>query len=172
MHIFSNKVQSDLPSPGVYPDSFSSSKWLSFYAGSGTAHHTQWRRRHGNCHEQRLPISHYPLNELTRNWKVLAYIPVLKGKYHETGYNFFHPYTETTERSTGTGNGLYMNGDFTAVQQYILDRRSLDGHIRFFAGYAGWSHGRLQQEIQRNSWFIGKGNSERLLHDPQKVLLE
>lgn len=63
-----------------------------------------------------------------------------------------------------------MNGDFKAVQQYILDGGPLDGHIRFFAGYAGWSHGQLQQEIQRNSWFIGKGNSERLLHDPQKVL--
>ena len=54
------------------------------------------------------------------------------------------------------GNGLYLNGDFNAVQQYILDGKPIEGVIRFFAGYAGWDHGQLAKEIKENSWLIGK----------------
>ena len=97
-----------------------------------------------------------------------AYIPVFKGGPMERDTIFFIHTLKQLKGALELGNGLYMNGDFKAVQQYILDGGPLDGHIRFFAGYAGWSHGQLQQEIQRNSWFIGKGNSERfILHSTE-----
>lgn len=113
---------------------------------------------------------HISLNQLAPELEGSAYIPVFKGGPMEWDTIFFIHTLKQLKGALELGNGLYMNGDFKAVQQYILDGGPLDGHIRFFAGYAGWSHGQLQQEIQRNSWFIGKGNSERLLHDPQKVL--
>ena len=56
----------------------------------------------------------------------------------EPGDNIFPAYAKRSGSALPLGNGLYLNGDFNAVQQYILDGKPIEGVIRFFAGYAGW----------------------------------
>lgn len=50
--------------------------------------------------------------------------------------------------------GIYVGGDFTDVIDYINSGYPLEGHVRFFVGYSGWSAGQLDDEISKNVWAV------------------
>jgi len=49
---------------------------------------------------------------------------------------------------------LYWGGDFEQVQELIRSQKATSNTIRFFAGYAGWSLGQLEQEIEEKAWIV------------------
>lgn len=59
--------------------------------------------------------------------------------------------------------GLYLNGDFNAVKEYILKGYPVKEHIRFFLGYSGWETHQLEQEIKENTWIVSKGEIAELM---------
>ena len=99
---------------------------------------------------------HILLNDLIPELEFAQRVPVYKGGPVSRETIFFLHTLKDLEGALPLGNGLYLNGDFNAVQQYILDGKPIEGVIRFFAGYAGWDHGQLAKEIKENSWLIGK----------------
>ena len=62
------------------------------------------------------------------------------------------------------GNGLYLNGDFNQMQQYILSGAPTQGVARFFMGYAGWQKGQLKQEMKQNTWIVNNESQVDLLN--------
>lgn len=65
--------------------------------------------------------------------------------------------------------GLYVGADLNQVMDYIQNEEDLEGKIRFFLGYSGWTKDQLSTEILNHSWaltrphakgdaLIGKGN--------------
>lgn len=54
--------------------------------------------------------------------------------------------------------GLWLSGDFKAMASYVNAGYPLDGHIRFFVGYSGWSPGQLQGEIEEHTWAVASGS--------------
>lgn len=50
--------------------------------------------------------------------------------------------------------GLWIGGDFDAAIAYINDDYPVEGNIRFFIGYSGWSEGQLRDEIKENTWAV------------------
>ena len=61
-------------------------------------------------------------------------------------------------------NGLYFSGDFDIMKEYVNSGMPLEGKIRFFVGYSGWSQGQLLQEIKDNVWAVTSfSDSENLL---------
>lgn len=107
---------------------------------------------------------HILLNDLIPELEFAQRVPVYKGGPVSRETIFFLHTLKDLEGALPLGNGLYLNGDFNAVQQYILDGKPIEGVIRFFAGYAGWDHGQLAKEIKENSWLIGKAGKETLLN--------
>ena len=52
--------------------------------------------------------------------------------------------------------GLYVGGDFDAVKRYISEGNMLEGRIRFFVGYSGWTRGQLRRELNNFDWAVAK----------------
>ncbi|HIX86260.1 MAG TPA: YqgE/AlgH family protein [Candidatus Parabacteroides intestinigallinarum] len=51
---------------------------------------------------------------------------------------------------------LYFDGNFEALKRYITSGHSIEGKVKFFLGYSGWSEGQLAREIKHNSWAVSR----------------
>lgn len=49
---------------------------------------------------------------------------------------------------------LFFDGNFDTLKRYILKGHSIEGKVKFFLGYSGWTEGQLGKEIDRNSWVV------------------
>lgn len=58
---------------------------------------------------------------------------------------------------------LYFDGDFNALKRYILNGYSIEGKVKFFLGYSGWTEGQLDQEIEQNSWAVSPTSTRDIL---------
>lgn len=59
--------------------------------------------------------------------------------------------------------GLYFDGDFDFLKKYILSGHSIEGKVKFFLGYSGWTEGQLGKEIDGDSWVVSKANRESVI---------
>ena len=106
---------------------------------------------------------HILLNDLIPELEFAQRVPVYKGGPVSRDTIFFLHTLEDLDGSIPLGDGLFLNGKFEDVQQYILDGKPVEGVIRFFSGYAGWVNGQLVKEIKENSWLTTKAHKEILL---------
>lgn len=51
-------------------------------------------------------------------------------------------------------NGLYVGGDFDQIISYVNDGMPIEGCVRFFVGYSGWSPHQLEEEISNKVWAV------------------
>lgn len=58
---------------------------------------------------------------------------------------------------------LYFDGDFEALKRYIQNGHSIEGKVKFFLGYSGWTEGQLGNEISKNSWVVSHAAKENIL---------
>ena len=50
--------------------------------------------------------------------------------------------------------GLWLGGDFDDAIAYVNEGYPIEGFIRFFVGYSGWSPGQLDSEIKSETWAL------------------
>jgi len=75
-----------------------------------------------------------------------------------------HTYGDLIEGSSLVVDGLYFGG-FASKLLVSIKNDFLDEHlIRFYLGYAGWSEGQLESELNNNLWVIGKFEEKLLFH--------
>lgn len=55
--------------------------------------------------------------------------------------------------------GVYYSGDPDHLQELV---QQTDGAQRFFVGYAGWSEGQLEREMEEGSWLVLPATEERI----------
>ena len=58
---------------------------------------------------------------------------------------------------------LYFDGDFEALKRFIQNGHSIEGKVKFFLGYSGWTEGQLGNEINKNSWVVSHAAKENVL---------
>ena len=58
---------------------------------------------------------------------------------------------------------LYFDGDFEALKRYRQNGHSIEGKVKFFLGYSGWTEGQLGNEINKNSWVVSHAAKENVL---------
>ncbi|MDH6533885.1 YqgE/AlgH family protein [Parabacteroides sp. 52] len=58
---------------------------------------------------------------------------------------------------------LYFDGDFNALKKYISKGQSIEGKVKFFLGYSGWTAGQLSREIDSNSWVVSQPNNASVI---------
>ncbi|MEN9448920.1 MAG: hypothetical protein RJA25_2210 [Bacteroidota bacterium] len=102
----------------------------------------------------------FKVNEMIPNF------PSFQGTVHYGGpigmdrMNFIHSYGELIENSFHIKDNLYWNGNFDQLKALVKEKKIMPQNIRFFAGYAGWGAGQLEEEMQENSWIIAKNYPE------------
>ena len=105
------------------------------------------------------------LNDVLKDFDCPENIPIYKGGPLSTDTLF---YLHTLEGITGAlsiGKGFYLNGDFEAIKNYIMQGNPVQGRIRFFLGYSGWEYEQLGREIEENTWLVGKENISSLMDE-------
>lgn len=88
---------------------------------------------------------------------------------------YLHTLGENIPGSIEVFDGIYMGGSFEVLQVALESGTLQRDQVRFFVGYSGWSPGQLDDEISRNSWFVGKAKADDLMNPDienlwQKVL--
>lgn len=68
---------------------------------------------------------------------------------------FLHTLGPKIPNSVKVKGDVYFGGDFETVRSLIESGELTAENIRFFVGYSGWGQGQLEEEIDRESWFIG-----------------
>ena len=66
-------------------------------------------------------------------------------------------------KSMPVNDDLFFDGDFDALKQYILSGKPIEGKVKFFLGYSGWSKDQLEEEIQSNSWIVRRSAQDNIL---------
>jgi len=69
--------------------------------------------------------------------------------------------------------GVYWGGSYEALQSVVIDQDYKPNDLRLFLGYAGWSPGQLDRELEEGSWIVSD-ISEKLLFEiePENVWKE
>lgn len=104
------------------------------------------------------------LNDILKGFDGVGAIPVFRGGPVGTDTLFYLHTLEGIQGAMPVSEGLWLNGDFEAVQDYIQAGGDVEGRIRFFVGYAGWESGQLNQEIASNTWMIANGANSEIMH--------
>ena len=100
----------------------------------------------------------------------------LGGPVSDNQIYYVHTLGDLIPDSCKIMEGLYWGGNSevlnTLIEQGIADKNN----VRFFLGYSGWDKGQLANELEGNSWAVGKATSHLLFHTPSdqlwKTLLE
>lgn len=67
---------------------------------------------------------------------------------------FIHTLGEAIPGSREVAPGVYIGGELDAVLDYINAGLPLDGYVRFFVGYSGWSPMQLDEELRDHVWAV------------------
>lgn len=102
-------------------------------------------------------LSGYMLDELVENIETSEEIPVfVGGPVHNDRLYYLHTLGALIPDSVEVAPGLYVGGDFEAVKSYVSSGCKVNGCIRFFVGYSGWSKGQLRRELNSHDWAVTK----------------
>lgn len=95
------------------------------------------------------------LRDLMPDWEKGGDVPVFCGGPVDLQRLFMlHTLGETLPGSLEVSPGIYVGGDVDAIKDYVESGGEINGRLRFFLGYSGWSKGQLAGEIKRNSWAV------------------
>ena len=109
-----------------------------------------------------LPFS---LNDIIQDFYLTESVPLFQGGPISTDTLFFLHTLKNVSKALPIARGIYLNGDFTDIKQYILNGGNIKGKLRFFLGYSGWGYEQLAHEIKENTWMISKESVPTLMDE-------
>ena len=65
-----------------------------------------------------------------------------------------HKYGQKVGEVVEVLNEVFWGGDFDEIQKIVQDEETSYEQIRFFLGYAGWSPGQLDAEVEQDGWIL------------------
>jgi putative transcriptional regulator len=98
----------------------------------------------------------FRVNEMIPNFPSFQSTVYYGGPVGFDRLNFIHAYGDLIHESFHIKDNIYWNGNFEVLKLLIKEKKVLPHNIKFFAGYAGWENGQLNEEMQDNSWIICK----------------
>ncbi|MDR1814221.1 MAG: YqgE/AlgH family protein [Tannerella sp.] len=103
------------------------------------------------------------LNDFFEGFGVMPRLPVfLGGPVASERLFFIHTLGNSIPGSTLIDGDIYFDGDFECLLSYLRSGVPLDGKVKFFLGYSGWTENQLKTEIESNSWLVSRQNKNIL----------
>lgn len=97
----------------------------------------------------------YSLQDMIDTVKSEQPIPVYCGGPMSTDRLYFiHTLGDLFPGGRKIREGLWLGGDFKALEDYLNSGYPVEGKIRFFIGYSGWSAGQLEEEVENHAWAV------------------
>ncbi|MCH5222419.1 MAG: YqgE/AlgH family protein [Muribaculaceae bacterium] len=95
------------------------------------------------------------LKDLMPEWEEGEKIPVYCGGPVDLQRMFLlHTLGQNLGPAVEVVPGVYVGADIDKIIEYIDNGGEVEGKLRFFLGYCGWSPGQLDAEIKNNSWAV------------------
>lgn len=110
------------------------------------------------------------LNEAVANAPKLETKLGLGGPVENQTLHYLHRKGELVPNSLEVADGIFWGGDFDTIKDLIESGEIGTNDIRMFVGYAGWTKGQLDEEMERKSWAVAPGNAELVFETPRKTL--
>jgi putative transcriptional regulator len=96
-------------------------------------------------------------------------IPVyLGGPVQLDTLHFIHQEPGLIEGGIKIIQGVYWGGDFERAIELLNNGVLDDNRIKFFLGYAGWSDGQLENELEEKSWIVAPASLNLLFKQDNK----
>ena len=70
--------------------------------------------------------------------------------------HFIHTLGYLVPGAMHVAGNIFWGGDFEVVKNLINSGQANSQSVKFFAGYAGWSPGQLETELEEKSWVVSK----------------
>ena len=83
---------------------------------------------------------------------------------------YIHTRPDLIKNSINVFEDIYLgNGEeFDVVADLIRSKQLSHNEIKFSLGYSGWTAGQLEEELKKNSWFVGNLSSATLMNYQEK----
>lgn len=95
------------------------------------------------------------LKDLMPEWKEGKRVPIYCGGPVDLKRMFLlHTLGSALGPCTEVLPGIYVGADLDKIIDYIDNGGEIDGKLRFFLGYCGWSPGQLSGEINAKTWAV------------------
>jgi putative transcriptional regulator len=94
-------------------------------------------------------------------------IPVyLGGPVQQNTIHFIHRVGHLIKDGIEVCEKLFWSGDFEQLKTLLNLGTVKSTDVRFFIGYAGWSAGQLENELQQQAWIITDAHSDFIFDTP------
>jgi putative transcriptional regulator len=104
------------------------------------------------------------LNIFIEGLEETPFIPLFRGGPVSSDRLFFiHSLGDEIPDSVQIDDNLYFDGDFESLNYYLLSGKPVEGKIKFFLGYSGWTKNQLADEIKRDSWLVSTASVRKIL---------
>ena len=81
-----------------------------------------------------------------------------------------HRYGSSVGESVEISKEIFWGGDFEIIREKVENEITSANEIRFFLGYAGWTPGQLDAEIEQDGWIIAPSDQALIFpEDPDEL---
>lgn len=94
----------------------------------------------------------------------------LGGPVENQTLHYLHRKGDLIPHSLEVADGVYWGGDFNTVKTLIKAGKLGVNDIRLFVGYAGWTEGQLNAEMEQKSWVVVPGSVDLVFDAPRETL--
>lgn len=92
------------------------------------------------------------------------------GPVKNTNLYYVHTLGEKLPGSIEVIDGIFMGGDFERLKEMLVHDEVPSDALRFFVGYSGWAPEQLDDELERNSWFVTSSTPNMLMNTDEQEL--